>query len=85
MLVSATLFSAFGFLISEETGNRQVLFATGLFFAIVGIWAASGVSVAALGSCLIELFIFAQAGLFFGVLRAGNAMGYLCKRALGMA
>jgi hypothetical protein len=84
MLVSATLFSAFGFLISEETRNRQALFACGLFFAMVGMWAASGVSVSALAACLTEFFIFAQAGLFFGVLRAGNATGYFFKRALRM-
>lgn len=82
MLVSAILFSAFGFLISKETRNRQALFACGVFFAITGIWAASGGSVPALAACLTVFFIFAQAGLFFGLLRAENAIGYLFKRTL---
>ena len=81
MLVSATLFSAFGFLISAETRSRQALFVTGLFFTIVGMWATTGGSVSTLAGCLAQFFIFVQVGLFFGVLRTEDAVGYVVQRA----
>lgn len=85
MLVSATLFSAFGFLVSAETRRMRTIHVAGLLLAIVGIWAASGAAFSALAVCLAEFLLFAQLGLFFGFMNKENAIGYLVKRTFRLA